>query len=223
MYQNHLRKHVGKKEYICTYCNKTSTQKSHRQHHTKTHTGEKTHVCPVCPNIFIEPDDVTEHIRAHSKDIHFNTGDPVSRGWLKDIKDINELKGKKLGLEPPPPPPAASSSSIAKTTPSSATTTPSSAKTTASSSLSTATPWRASATAMAYDRTTAEFSRNEEMSNYQNVDPKDERNDQEGFNNVHLKVRQDENESKKGELEKYVRAHDGQKFVTCHLCNKIIT
>ena len=31
------------------------------------------------------------------------------------------------------------------------------------------------------------------MSNYQNVVPKGESNDQEEFNNVHLKVRQDEN------------------------------
>ena len=197
-----------------------STRKSHRQHHTKTHTGEKTHVCPVCPNSFTEPGDVREHIRAHCKDTHSHPGDPVSRGWIKDIKG---LKDKKVGLEPDPPPPAASSSSSATSssssatsslssatlslssatsssssaisslssatsTLSSATSTPSSAKTAPSSSLSKATPWRASATATVYDRTTAEFSQNEEMSNYQNVDPKGESNDQEGFNNIHLKV-----------------------------------
>ena len=85
-FQNHLRYHKGKKEFVCTYCGKAFMQKSHLQRHTATHTGERNHVCPVkldflsstsnhlltsgqvCQKTFIEPGDVRKHMRTHSKE-----------------------------------------------------------------------------------------------------------------------------------------------------------
>ena len=52
-FQNHLRYHKGKKEFVCTYCGKAFMQKSHLQRHTATHTGERNHVCPVKLDFFV--------------------------------------------------------------------------------------------------------------------------------------------------------------------------
>ena len=80
-YQNHLRYHKGKKEFICTYCGKAFMQKAHLRRHTATHTGERNHICPDCQKLFVEPGDVRKHMRTHSKNaINFHTGGLPSLG-----------------------------------------------------------------------------------------------------------------------------------------------
>jgi len=94
-FQNHLRYHKGKKEFVCTYCGKAFMQKSHLQRHTATHTGERNHVCPVCQKTFIEPGDVRKHMRTHSKEsiesISFQTGN-IIRGLGEEEEEEREEK-----------------------------------------------------------------------------------------------------------------------------------
>ena len=90
-YQNHMRYHKGRKEFVCTYCSKAFMQRAHWQRHTATHTGERNHVCPVCQKAFIEPGDMRKHPRTHSKDAtNFRTDSLASWDRAKEDKEREE-------------------------------------------------------------------------------------------------------------------------------------
>ncbi|KAH8234899.1 hypothetical protein KR032_005214, partial [Drosophila birchii] len=67
-----LKKHVGavhekKRDYACSYCEKSFASSNTRKYHEMTHTGEKNFECKECGKKFIQPAALRTHRLIHEK------------------------------------------------------------------------------------------------------------------------------------------------------------
>ncbi len=57
---------AGQKNFRCTVCGKSFTQKAHVESHMVIHTGAKNIKCDHCDKMFVRKQDLKQHMYSHS-------------------------------------------------------------------------------------------------------------------------------------------------------------
>ena len=83
--QTHEKIHLGKKPFVCKYCEKCFRKSSALIIHERIHTGEKPFLCKICPKSFGSSSTLLNHKKVHIKEkkINFNAN---------NVKNILEIK-----------------------------------------------------------------------------------------------------------------------------------
>lgn len=64
--ENHFKIHTGEKNFACNVCSKRFTHKQQMQNHLKIHTGLKEHECNLCPKRFTLKQQLQNHLKVHA-------------------------------------------------------------------------------------------------------------------------------------------------------------
>lgn len=64
--ENHFKIHTGEKNFACSVCSKRFTHKQQMQNHFKIHTGLKEHECNQCPKRFTLKQQLQNHLKVHA-------------------------------------------------------------------------------------------------------------------------------------------------------------
>ena len=63
LYLSHImKKHSGKKAYLCTECDKPFIQEADLKRHLLTHRGKKEHKCDECGKSFVQSAHLNRHL-----------------------------------------------------------------------------------------------------------------------------------------------------------------
>ena len=62
----HLKIHMGEKQFKCIVCDKQFTQKGALKGHYSMHSGDKPFTCDVCGKQFTQRQNLQKHSRVHS-------------------------------------------------------------------------------------------------------------------------------------------------------------
>ena len=87
--EDHLNKHLGIKNHVCSVCGKAFGAKKHMQRHEKLHADVKPITCEYCDYRTTRRDKLRDHIKIHHQDIAIIMG-------LLHPDDLNKVKGPRV-------------------------------------------------------------------------------------------------------------------------------